>query len=237
MNDPLKQLQEDAVNFLLGNPATASVPYTSFRRQVIQAQAAAAQAAWKARQAGVAGVACLVLMPKARLRFPNVPGPQFEVELTVRTFEDPKVNNSGLSAESVAVANYRWLDGLLVEDLTELYGDEQEDAVKPNYDYPGFLVYDSVLKGALPQDYAGRTAPPSITDDDAGNVTLACEDGSAVIYYTLDGSLPTPGAPADGNPSTKRYSGPFAATTGVTVRAIAWDPAMIPSHCAKGTVT
>jgi hypothetical protein len=235
-DDPLRRLQEDAVNFLLGNPATVAVPYASFRRQVITAKATEAQAAWRVRQTGLVGLACLVLMPCARLRYPNLPGPQFEIELTIRTFEDPKVNNTGLSAESVAVANYRWLDGLLVEDLTELYGDEKDNAVRPNYDYPGFLVYDSVLKGALPQDFIGRTPPPAIQDDDHGHVTLTCADPAAAIYYSTNGSLPTPGAPPDGNAATNRYTVPFAVQSGAIVRALAWNPALCPSHVAKGNI-
>src|SRR5579872_2682004 len=107
--NPLKQLQEDSVNYLLGNPTTAAVPYTSFRQQVIEAVAAEAQAAWKVRVDGKVGVACLVLMPKARPQSPNVPGPQLMLDLTIRTFEDPKVNNTTFSAEDVAIENLRWL--------------------------------------------------------------------------------------------------------------------------------
>lgn len=236
VNDPLAQLQSDALNWLLGNPATLAVPYTSFRREVIQSAADEAAAAWKIRKAGSVGLACLVLMPSARLRTPNVPGPQFAVQLTVRTFEDPKVNNTGLTAESVAIANCNWLNEFMIEDLTQLYGAEQEEVVRANYDYPGFLVYDTIMMGELPQDYPGRTADLTI-DEVSGLVTLADPDPAAAIYYTVDGSLPTPGAPSDGNAATQVYAAPFQVPLPTIVRAIAWNPAFLPSHCAKGTIT
>jgi hypothetical protein len=233
--DALAQFQADTLNLLLGNPATAMVPYTSFKREVMASVADEAAAAWRVRQAGKVGIACLVLMPSARVKDPNVPGPQFMAELIVRTFEDPKINNTGLTAEGVAIANYKWLDALLIEDLTETFADDGDEAVRANYSYPGYLVYDSVLRGWLPQDYLGRTTAPSITEA-GGHVTLSCPDAGSVMYYTTDGSAPTPGAPTDGNPSTVTYHAPFAAVPGQVVRAVAWVNTVLPSHVAKGTI-
>ena len=95
------------------------------------------------------------------------------MELTIRTFEDPKINNTNLSAEDVALANLRWFgDGLVIAGLLAIYPSTSGPALKPNYDYPGFLVYDTVLRGQLPQDFPGRTPQPIITNDNSGNVTL-----------------------------------------------------------------
>src|SRR5438270_13162200 len=99
--NPLQQLQEDAVAYLLGNPATAVVGYDSFRKQAVESAVKDALAGWTVRVAGRIGVNCLVLMPSFFAEDPNVPGVQGSVEMVVRTFEDPKVNNTGLSAEDV----------------------------------------------------------------------------------------------------------------------------------------
>lgn len=113
--NPLQQLQEDAVAYLLGNPATANVGYQSFRQQTIEGTAKQALAGWAMRVPGKIGVCCLVLMPSFFAEDPNVPGIQGSVELIIRTFEDPKVNNTGLSAEDVALANLGWFgDGLVI---------------------------------------------------------------------------------------------------------------------------
>lgn len=230
-NDPLLQLQDDCTAMLLGNPFTADVPFTSFRRQVTEHMADEARAAWSIRTEGKTGIACLVLMPSCVREYQNVPGLQLEAEIVIRTFEDPKVNNTGLSAERVALANLKWLDGLIIEDLMALYGDDKGPALKPNYDFDGMLVYDSTLRGKLPQETLDRTAPVDITDDDAGTVTLSCDDVDAVIYYTDSGAGPEPGK------AEQVYGGPFEVVSGSIVRAISWNPAKRPSGIVKGKIT
>jgi Chitobiase/beta-hexosaminidase C-terminal domain len=233
--NPLQQLQEDCVAMLLGNPATASVPFQTFRSMAIDSAVKDSLAAWAVRATGQVGVSCLVLMPTIESEYPNVPGPQGVIEIVLRTFEDPKVNNTGLTAEDVALANLAWMDGLIIEDLTQLYPGQKGPSLKPNYDYPGFLVYDTVLAGKLPQNAVSRTVDPSITDDGAGNVTLACGDSAAGIFYTLDGSCPQPGSTAASSP-TLPYTSPILVISGTVIRFVAWNPALLPSHVNKATV-
>jgi hypothetical protein len=234
--NPLQQLQEDAIHYLLGNPATAAVGYESFRQQAVDSAVRRALAGWSVRVPGKTGVYCLVLMPSFFVEDPNVPGVQGAVELTIRTFEDPKVNNTDLSAEDVALANLRWFgDGLVIAGLLAIYPNTRGPALKPNHDFPGFLVYDTVLRGQLPQDFPGRTAQPTIAGDNAGNVTLACSDGAAGIFYTLEGSMPQPGD-SSSEGATKVYATPFAVANGKVVRALAWNPAILPSDVNQATI-
>lgn len=244
--NPLQQLQEDVCALLMGNPATNMVPFSVYRKMVIQSVQDEAQAAWRVRintPTPQIGLASLVLMPSLRVVTPNVPGPQYDVSIIVRTFHDPKINNTGLSAEDVALMNLSWLDGVIMEDLTQLHGDDRGDALKPNYDYPGLLVYDSTLVGPMPRPLSLRTVSPNFTDDGAGNVTLSCSDAQAVIYYTTDGSAPVPPANAGeqiapGQTSTVlTYSAPFPVVSGTVVKCVAWNPALLPSDVAKGTVS
>jgi Chitobiase/beta-hexosaminidase C-terminal domain len=234
--NPLQQLQEDAVNYLLGNPATAAVGYESFRQQAIDSAVRQAIAGWSVRVPGKTGVYCLVLMPSFFVEDPNVPGIQGTVELTIRTFEDPKINNTDLSAEDVALANLRWFgDGLVIAGLLAIYPKTNGPALKPNYDYPGFLVYDTVLRGQLPQDFLGRTLQPTINND-VGSVTLMCSDGAAGIYYTVDGSMPQPGD-TSGAGSTTVYTAPFTVSNGTIVRCLAWNTTILPSDVDQATVS
>jgi len=234
--NPLQQLQQDAVNYLLGNPATATVGYESFRQQAIDGAVRQALAGWSIRVPGKTGVYCLVLMPSFFAEDPNVPGVQGSVELTIRTFEDPKINNTNLTAEDVALANLRWFgDGLVIAGLLAIYPSTRGPALKPNYDYPGFLVYDSVLRGQLPQDYLGRTPQPAISNDSEGNVTLSCSDGAAGIFYTLDGTMPQPGD-TSGAGSTKAYAAPFNVARGTVARCVAWNTAILPSDVDQATI-
>jgi uncharacterized repeat protein (TIGR03806 family) len=75
-------------------------------------------------------------------------------------------------------------------------------------------------------------APPVLAPD-GGNfigqvkVTVVPPDTNAVIYYTLDGSLPTTNSP--------RYAGPIELTNGaVTVSANAWEGGYVNSVAASG---
>lgn len=235
--NPLHQLQEDAVAYLLGNPETAVVGYESYRKQTIESAVKEDLAGWTVRVPGKIGVYCLVLMPSFRVVDRNVPGVQGNVELIIRTFEDPKVNNTGLSAESVAMSNLRWFgDGLLIRGLElEIVPDDKGEALKPNYGWPGFLVYETTLTAYMPQDYIGRTVMPTIADDNAGNVTLACTDPAALIYYTIGGAMPQPGDQS-GKSNTLVYAAPFQVERGAIIRCLAYNPAMLPSFVDQVTV-
>ena len=236
IEDDLWPFQEAITGQLMGNPATRMVPYSAYRKLLIESAQDEAQAAWKVRVPGKVGIACLVMMPALRIVTPEVPGPQYEVVITIRSFNDPRVNNTGLHAEGVAMANLRWLDGHLFEGVTELHGDAKGEALKPNYDYPGLLVYDSTLVGPLPQDYLGRCGAPVISADNNGNVTLSGFEAEATAYYTVDGSEPMPPANDGEATAAKVYAGPFPAAVGTKVKALAWDRVKLPSHTAQGVI-
>jgi hypothetical protein len=73
-------------------------------------------------------------------------------------------------------------------------------------------------------------APPAIAPDGGAfnpsvNVTLQPPDGSAAIYYTLDGSLPTTGS--------LLYSGPFILTNGASIAASAFEANFDSSIAAR----
>jgi len=235
--NPLEQLQEDVNALCLGNPDTALVPFSIFRKQVIQSAQDQAAAAWKIRVPGKVGLACMTLMPSLRVVTPNVPGPQYDISIIVRTFHDPRVNNIGLTAEDVGSMNLRWLDGKLIEGLTQLHGDSGGDALKPNYEFPGMLVYDTTLTGPLPQDISATTLAPSINEA-GGLVTLSCADGAATIYYTIDGTMPMPPANQGELTSVAVYNAPFATPpVGTVVRFLAWNRTKLPSDPGQGIIT
>jgi alpha-L-fucosidase len=59
--------------------------------------------------------------------------------------------------------------------------------------------------------------PPAIIRNQAGDILITPADKESVVYYTLDGSVPTPGS--------RRYTGTFHTEGRVQVSAIACEPA------------
>lgn len=56
---------------------------------------------------------------------------------------------------------------------------------------------------------------PSITRNQAGEITIKPVDGESVVYYTTDGSMPSL--------RSKKYTGPFQTEGKVEVRAVSYD--------------
>ncbi len=78
------------------------------------------------------------------------------------------------------------------------------------------------------------TASPAISPDGGSftgsqSVTLSSATASASIYYTLDGSVPTPGSTP--------YTGPITLSTDTTLNAIASAPGFVQSAVSSATFT
>ena len=58
---------------------------------------------------------------------------------------------------------------------------------------------------------------PSVIRDQSGQITIIPADDESVVFYTLDGSVPTP--------ESKKYTGSFQTEGKLDIRAIAYDPA------------
>lgn len=59
-------------------------------------------------------------------------------------------------------------------------------------------------------------AAPFIVRDQSGELKITPVDAESIVYYTLDGSMPTP--------KSKKYSGPFQTEGKLEIKAIACDP-------------
>ena len=68
-------------------------------------------------------------------------------------------------------------------------------------------------------------APPSIIRNQSGEIKIVPVDGESVVYYTLDGTVPTT--------KSKKYTKPFQTEGKLQLRAIAFDPATRKSSPAS----
>jgi hypothetical protein len=231
MNNPLSQIQQDIMTLLLGDPDLAVVPVYQFKELIVQSLADQAVSIWTDRSGlHKSGTAIEVRLPAIRAKYPNVPGPQLQLEMTIRIFEDPAQNTSGLTAESIGMEVLRWLDGVALDGDIQLTADSRDRALKPVYEYPDRYTYDAIFVSEFPQDHTARVASPVTTDDNSGNVTLTCADPAAAIYCTTDGTMPLIGNPA------QLYTAPFVVGPGTIIRSVAWKPGLLPSFIQHDTI-
>jgi hypothetical protein len=241
-NDQLNLQQQDVCNLLLGDPALAAVPVSTFKAMLISAVAAEATDMWTDRSGrGKKGCAIQVRMPALRVQTPNVPGPQYQVEYTIRVFEDPVENNTGLTAESIALEILAWLDGAMITGNATILADTRGPALRPVYEYSDRFAYDVILVAQSPQDSRDRTVAATLTDDGHGNITLVCADPNAQIYYSINAALPVIAFPNNVVGSNQQvgtpYSAPFAVNAGDTGRFFAYTPGLLPSFISCAVIT
>ena len=185
---------------------------------------------------GKCGVTCTVQMPSAEVPEPNLPGPVFDAALVVRVIENPVINmgptGTGKSAEDAALAVIGALHQFALENLAVT---ASKNALEPQAGelLSGKVVYDChfTRRFGLPQQ--AKVAPVSITESGALPavvVTLECATAGAAIYYTLDGSYPTPAAGT-------LYGEPFTVTTACKLRATAFLEGLSGSNLTAANIS
>ncbi len=90
------------------------------------------------------------------------------------------------------------------------------------------LSRTQITRLSLDWVYADATPDPYVARDSAGVVELACDLPGAHIFYTLDGSLPGPGAPL--------YTAPFRVRHCTHLFMQAFHPTRTPSTIVLATV-
>jgi hypothetical protein len=182
------------------------------------------------------GLLCVVMTPSAGGVSTDTRAPYLEnIRVVIQIGENAGVRTTGTRALDLAEAALSVLNGLLM----------------PPY-FEGFVpVAPAISPSPIPQGLAGLTslyqvnfsvramltlspahptvATPTINASNAAAVTLACATGGAAIWYTTNGTRPTPSAGT-------RYTGAFAATSGATVKARAGLWGSRPSAIASATV-
>jgi len=179
---------------------------------------------------GKAGLCATVLMPLLNTEKQELPGPYMHLRCTIRVQENVMVNmgpnGTRIACEDAAIAVaqtlHLWTPGGtagIIRAATE--------TIRPNTDIKEMVTYEVQVESDLDFQGIAKTAQPFITINDA-QVSIACADTDAAIYYTIDGSMPWPGN--DTYPSTATlYTVPFTAAEDTLVRAAAYNPALLGS--------
>ena len=228
MSSVLSQLQQECADRLQSDPLFANVPVLTERIKDIESEIERALGPLN-EQGGKTGLVAILLTPTANVNFENVFGPFFdEVRIVARVVENVPINQDPNTGTNIAAAE-------LAEKICALLHHFQPDsatgpvvAQKPAIalaNDPNHLSYDchfrtsGGLTAALPQ-----VAEPGIAAN-SGVYALSSTTAGAAIFYTLDGSNPSPR-------NGTLYTAPFLPATGLKLKARAWLAGYLASDTA-----
>jgi hypothetical protein len=173
-------------------------------------------------------------MPKRSVKNPNLPGPEFYldipcVSLCIPDMAMAKATGSGLQAEeceqlvSDTLHNFRPRVSLgFTMEASANHSAPATDIGNGAFPVPrGIVAYRTTHTIRMTRTQTPRADVPTITID-AGVATIANGPNTpgASVFYTLDGNYPCQ-FPTHGVASTL-YAGPFAVESGQVVRAVAY---------------
>lgn len=191
-------------------------------------------AEWEAacEASGKSGLCIAVLMPEVELPQTGLPGPALiEVVMTVRVTENPLINmddanGTKITAEDGAVKVLQALHHWSPNGSQSFVGDKKP--LRP-LEGEGKVIYDVVTRMMLPLAIPEKCANPVITIS-GNNVEIACATSGAAIYYTTNGTLPTP-------TSGTLYSDNFEPGDVTLIRAVATKSGLATSDTAQKPFT
>jgi hypothetical protein len=226
-------LQTDATDKLLSEPRLASINIFSQRKALIDGIADEATV-WFAERNGRSGCGIMVEMPTIDVPAPNVPGPEYMLNLTCLVVEQPDNNMSPMtgtlkSAEEVAQMVLETFHAWLVPGIGALYAGD--NAITPETGIDGVVAYRVRMSVRQQRTQTSKVATPGIAAEGT-TITLSCATTGATIYYTTDESFP-----GSGNDAAIEYVAPFEAVDGQVIRAAGYLADYIGSDVLKATVT
>jgi hypothetical protein len=214
----LSQLQQQCADRLQSDPLFAHVRVLTERVADIESEIDRALGPLN-EQGGKTGLVAVLLTPTANVNFENVFGPFFDdIKIVVRVIENVPINQDPDTGTNVPAAD-------AAERVCALLHHFQPDnatgpvlAHKPTITLgndPNHLSYDCLFKtsGGLAATLPQAATP--VCSNNGGTITLTCATAGAAIFYTLDGSNPSPR-------NAMLYTAPFTPGTGVTIKARAW---------------
>jgi hypothetical protein len=222
----LDRLQDDIAGRLAADEFFAHIPVGAQHKGVIADDIAQALQTL-AGDGTEAGAGVIVMMPSRTVPHPNIPGPSYDLTITIRAMEIPFINRAEGGTNRTATAISLRIEHLL-HQLTLSGVVLTAQRVGGLQDADGGVACDVDISFRYGLPAALRVQAPGIAL--AGSLlTLSCATSGATIRYTLDGSYPGLDAEA--------YSVPVTLTDGQTIRAVAAKAGMQESAISETTYT
>lgn len=174
------------------------------------------QAELDEKLATLGGVALLIVTPSLGDPIVNIPGANFEDILLVgRVLENVNLNDTGKEALDVAI----YLHALWSQIKPDQVSASLKAVSSPRLaNDPKFLSYDVTFatQGGTTIEIP-RLVAPVLDAADLDAITLTHVTPGAAVFYSLDGTQPSPR-----NPASALALAPFSSAPGTTLRARAW---------------
>jgi hypothetical protein len=242
MTDLLIQLHWDITGKLNSEPLLQYNTILPYRKAVVAAEVQKRLPHLTPKN-GKYGCGGLVNMATLRGHSPNVTPPMGDWIQTIDVIERPPLNFdvNGTMIEDIRLARLirSALHGFNILGLSVLYQDDIAIQAIPDADqlWEGCTAQRvSFQLPNIPEDFYSRSVMPQIAF--AGGVcTLTAGTAGDAVWFTTDGTFPGPGntAGANGACTAAIYAAPFAAATGIVVRAAAWGAASLGSDVNQST--
>jgi hypothetical protein len=184
------------------------------------------------------GAAVVVQSPLATIELQNVPGSPVKIRISFRVLEDPLFNGGASGTGKAALEIARHLVALFhlyasAGLFTAMIGEEPtivpvEDPIAP-VAYEVRFATTEARPSPLRKVAMQRIEAPDGTASPA-TATFTVNPSSAVVWYTIDGSLPY-----EGNAAAEQWDGvtPVAIASACSLRAVAFKDGYIPSDCGR----
>lgn len=232
----LETLQADVLALLRCVPSLAAVNLLAEDEGDMETKILNALGTMTGGSTSKAGCVAVVLLPTVAKAEQNLPGPPVELQARVQVIERALLNRqaSGTYLRSSQVA-LRVLSSLhqAVLGSSLLYA-APSNPVEPVDVQKGFFSHMVTLQLRY-RDLHGPGKPAavsvSISTGETPLITLACGTAESAIYYTVDGTYPTP---ARG----QLYSAPFSPpAVGTSIRSAAYVPDLNPGDVLEFEIT
>jgi len=222
MSSVLTSIQQEIADRLLADPFFSTIPILveTPRDMAFDLQASVASA-------GTYGV---VMVPQATVSAPGAPGPIFDpVEIAVRFRENIPVA-TGPHALEIAETALALLHLYRPNTINEVLCAAPNALARVNES--NVVAYEIRVRTQAGASYAvPQLDAPTITS--AGTVTpqtvvLTSDQAGTAVYYTLDGSQPSPRGT-----TSYLYTAPFVVSSPATIRTRAWLAGYLASAEAR----
>jgi hypothetical protein len=167
------------------------------------------------------GICVIVITPTANAAFPNYLKPYFnDIKIICRTVENVILNRSTSGtgkqasevAEMVAVTLHQF-EPLGISEVVVL--DTPSITIAPGGTVGKLLCYDVRFKTAGGFDYTINQVATPVIAFSGDTFALSCSTPGAAIFYTTDGSTPSPGNPSASVWLGYQISGTYSIPNGV----------------------